>query len=203
MFGSFIGNICGIGYFMSYQILGILAALLIFRKEKTAVTVFIGSVMGSFALQWLPVLYAFFLDFGRRAHIAALLTMVALVFVVWQKSPKGALTGRTFTWNIKNIILSNIALRSNVFLTYILFKVPASSLVFFLMAHEAGFIYFLIIFGSRLLTSFLTAFIDLIIKALTGKDDVETKLKLVGRNANGTTYAELPNAWRSLNNGRK
>lgn len=37
-------------------------------------------------------------------------------------------------------------------------------------------------------------FIDLIIKALTGKDDVETKLKLVGRNANGTTYAELPNA---------
>lgn len=107
MFGSFIGNICGIGYFMSYQILGILAALLIFRKEKTAVTVFIGSVMGSFALQWLPVLYAFFLDFGRRAHIAALLTMVALVFVVWQKSPKGALTGRTFTWNIKNIILEN------------------------------------------------------------------------------------------------
>lgn len=37
-------------------------------------------------------------------------------------------------------------------------------------------------------------FIDLIVKALTGKDDVETKLKLVGRNANGTTYAELPKA---------
>lgn len=37
-------------------------------------------------------------------------------------------------------------------------------------------------------------FIDLIVKALTGKDNVETKLKLVGRNANGTTYAELPNA---------
>lgn len=37
-------------------------------------------------------------------------------------------------------------------------------------------------------------FIDLIVKALTDKDDVETKLKLVGRNANGTTYAELPNA---------
>lgn len=37
-------------------------------------------------------------------------------------------------------------------------------------------------------------FIDLIVKALTGKDEVETKLKLIGRNANGTTYAELPNA---------
>lgn len=37
-------------------------------------------------------------------------------------------------------------------------------------------------------------FIDLIVKALTDKDNVEIKLKLVGRNANGTTYAELPNA---------
>lgn len=37
-------------------------------------------------------------------------------------------------------------------------------------------------------------FIDLIIKALTGKNDVETSLKLVGRNNNGTIYAALPNA---------
>lgn len=37
-------------------------------------------------------------------------------------------------------------------------------------------------------------FIDLIIKALKGKDKVETNLKLVGRNNNGTIYAALPNA---------
>ena len=37
-------------------------------------------------------------------------------------------------------------------------------------------------------------FIDLIIKALTGKNNVETSLKLVGRNNNGTIYAALPNA---------
>lgn len=37
-------------------------------------------------------------------------------------------------------------------------------------------------------------FIDLIIKALAGKDKVETNLKLVGRNNNGTVYASLPNA---------
>ena len=37
-------------------------------------------------------------------------------------------------------------------------------------------------------------FIDLIVKALTGKNNVETKLKLVGRNNNGTIYAALPNA---------
>jgi hypothetical protein len=34
----------------------------------------------------------------------------------------------------------------------------------------------------------------LIIKALTGKEKVETELKLVGRNNNGTVYAALPQA---------
>lgn len=37
-------------------------------------------------------------------------------------------------------------------------------------------------------------FIDLIIKALAGKNNIETNLKLVGRNNNGTVYAALPNA---------
>lgn len=37
-------------------------------------------------------------------------------------------------------------------------------------------------------------FIDLIIKALNGKNNVVTELKLVGRNNNGTVYAALPNA---------
>ena len=37
-------------------------------------------------------------------------------------------------------------------------------------------------------------FIDLIVKALTGKNNVVTELKLVGRNNNGTIYAALPNA---------
>jgi hypothetical protein len=37
-------------------------------------------------------------------------------------------------------------------------------------------------------------FNDLIIKALTDKKDVKTNLKLVGRNVNGTVYAQLPNA---------
>ena len=37
-------------------------------------------------------------------------------------------------------------------------------------------------------------FIDLVIKALKGKEKVETNLKLVGRNSNGTIYATLPSA---------
>lgn len=37
-------------------------------------------------------------------------------------------------------------------------------------------------------------FIDLVIKALAGKNNVITKLKLVGRVNNGVTYASLPNS---------
>ena len=37
-------------------------------------------------------------------------------------------------------------------------------------------------------------FIDLVIKALAGKNNVETNLKLVGRNSEGTIYADLPRA---------
>lgn len=37
-------------------------------------------------------------------------------------------------------------------------------------------------------------FIDLIVKALTGKDSIKAYLKLVGRLTNGVTYAALPSA---------
>lgn len=46
--------------------------------------------------------------------------------------------------------------------------------------------------GSKIKT--VDQFIDLIIKALKGKETVKTNLKLVGRNNNGTIYATLPNA---------
>ena len=37
-------------------------------------------------------------------------------------------------------------------------------------------------------------FVDLVLKALVGKNNVTTKLKLVGRNNNGTIYAAIPRA---------
>ena len=46
--------------------------------------------------------------------------------------------------------------------------------------------------GDKIKT--MEQFIDLVIKALNGKNKVETNLKLVGRNSNGTIYADLPKA---------
>lgn len=91
MFGSFMGNMAGISYFVAYQILGLLTALLLFHKEKPGFTILMGSVMGSFSLQWLPVLYAFVFDFTIRAHIFALLTMVFItgaIYTIRRKTEK-------------------------------------------------------------------------------------------------------------------
>ena len=46
--------------------------------------------------------------------------------------------------------------------------------------------------GSKIKS--IDQFIDLIVKALQGKEKVTTKLKLIGRANNGTVYATLPNA---------
>ena len=78
MFGSLIGNVAGISYFLAFQILGILLALYLFQKEKLCLTVLYGSVLGSFALHWLPTLYAFLLNFTVKAHIFAFITFVAI-----------------------------------------------------------------------------------------------------------------------------
>lgn len=82
MFGSFIGNIAGISYFLAFQILGILLSLSLFRMERKGFAVLMGSVLGSFSLQWLPVLYAFFWSFTIHAHLSALFSMAAITTCV-------------------------------------------------------------------------------------------------------------------------
>lgn len=114
MFGSFMGNICGIGYFILYQLMGILLAGVVFKKEKNMTAVFLGSVIGSFSLQWLPVLYAFFLDFSLTAHIAALITLMILCAAFIGKGGKEILAARitdakkdSFFANAKKIFTKN------------------------------------------------------------------------------------------------
>ena len=88
MFGSFIGNVAGISYFLAFQILGILLALYLFQKEKTGTTLLFGSVFGSFALHWLPTIYAFFFQFSVKAHLFAFITFVDYLGCVsfWQRT---------------------------------------------------------------------------------------------------------------------
>lgn len=81
MFGTALGNITGTLYFMVYQVVGVLLAYTIFKKENRWFKLLIGSVMGSFLIHWLPTLVAFFMDFTIAAHIIALV-LLAMIFVV-------------------------------------------------------------------------------------------------------------------------
>ena len=109
MFGTLSGNIMGIGYFLIFQILGIFLSFMFFKKEnlpgaKNGFILLMGSVLGSFSLQWLPVIYAFFLDFTVIAHILALITMLTLTAAAYfaigrQILPAGAgLMARVKKW---------------------------------------------------------------------------------------------------------
>lgn len=78
MYGSIMGNIIGIGYFLAFQALGILFANSFLKKNNPAFRLLIGSVLGSFSLSWFPVLFAVFCGFTVRAHILALAAAVVL-----------------------------------------------------------------------------------------------------------------------------
>lgn len=102
MFGSALGNLVGVSYFAAFQVLGIILALILFKKEKLGFTILLGSTIGSFSLQWLPVVYSFFLNFTVKSHILALFTMIAITFFVFYFSKeKSILNGRKINFNIK------------------------------------------------------------------------------------------------------
>lgn len=127
MFGSTIGNIAGIGYFLSFQLLGICLAFYLFRKEKIAVTTLLGSVLGSFAFHWLPTIFAFFLRFRVTAHIWALFTFAAMVFFVsFLVEDRTLLAGRKFSFRPKEVCKENpvlfVLIPLYVFVVIVLFR---------------------------------------------------------------------------------
>lgn len=107
MFGSLLGNIGGVGYFLLFQVLGAWIACHIFKNEKTMTALFLGSVIGSFCLQWLPVLFAFFFDFSIGAHMAALFLMCVLAAAAYMKTERGAAARRFTGINLKQTIAEN------------------------------------------------------------------------------------------------
>lgn len=82
MYGSIGGNVVGILYFLVYQIVGILFALQFFKKENVALKMLLGSVIGSFSLQWFPVICSFFMGFTQASHVVALVFFLFFVILV-------------------------------------------------------------------------------------------------------------------------
>lgn len=76
MNGSFMGNTFGAVYFLLFQAAGQVLAGRFLRRESEAAKLVLGSVFGSFLLQWLPAVLAFFFGFTGRAHLLALLCLI-------------------------------------------------------------------------------------------------------------------------------
>lgn len=76
MFGTMIGNVIGTLYFFVFQLTGFMLAFLLLRKEAFLSKIVLGSVIGAVLLHWLPIIWAFFFDFGYLAHILAALCLV-------------------------------------------------------------------------------------------------------------------------------
>ena len=85
MFGSISGSIVATFYYMFFQIAGFMVATALLKKEKIFIKILIGSCIGSLLLHWLPVLFAFTVDFTISAHILAAVSLLPLIWYANKK----------------------------------------------------------------------------------------------------------------------
>ena len=114
MEGTLGGAVFAAAFFALFQLSGLSVARLVLPRESAGVRLLMGSVWGSVALQWFPVLLAFFLGFTPAAHLGAL--MLALLVggaALWlgRSTPFGfrkacaALGRRWFLWVVLGVWL--------------------------------------------------------------------------------------------------
>lgn len=98
MNGSFFGGVCALLYFLIFQLGGMLLAACFLQNERRYVRVILGSAAGSVLLMWLPALWAFPFGFSMAAHLAALLTLMAVVgAAVFLRRPSLRCSGKTIS----------------------------------------------------------------------------------------------------------
>lgn len=86
MEGSFWGNVTGIAYFLAFQCFGILLSHAVLKKEASSLKLLVGSVFGSVLMQWIPLLFSFFLTFSLSAHLLALVLVGSASIVFFLRS---------------------------------------------------------------------------------------------------------------------
>lgn len=112
MFGSFAGICLSIIYYMVFQAAGFCLVCRFMQDRSLLFRVLFGSVAGSFAFQWIPVIFAFIFDFTLTAHIIAFVLPVAIViYGVYKryfsqlKDVKEALKEHKIMWILTVIML--------------------------------------------------------------------------------------------------
>ncbi len=72
------GTLTAVAFLAVFQGVGQCLARALLCRRGTGLRLLLGSVLGSVLAHWLPALWAFGLGFGRRAHLAAVVTALAL-----------------------------------------------------------------------------------------------------------------------------
>ena len=86
-----IGNLTAVLYYMFFVISGIIIMFRLLNGQKLSIMFkcLLGSVFGTLEFQWIPIIFAFFMDFMVRAHICALVIQVLVFILVILKTNGG------------------------------------------------------------------------------------------------------------------
>lgn len=86
-----IGNITAVLYYMFFVISGIIIMFRLLNSQKLSIMFkcLLGSVFGTLEFQWMPIIFAFFMDFTVEAHICALVIQVLVFILVILKTNGG------------------------------------------------------------------------------------------------------------------
>ncbi len=88
--GSLAGDLVAIIFYLFFQVTGIwvMSRILAGERFSAAFRCLIGSVGGTLAFQWFPILFAFFLDFTVAAHLSGAVLQILLCLAVWYKTER-------------------------------------------------------------------------------------------------------------------
>jgi len=88
MNGSVFGNIIGILYYIMFLLLGIGIITRLLKKENLSIAfrILIGSIAGTVAMQWFPLLFSFFFGFTILSHILALFLLLLIYLIIKRKT---------------------------------------------------------------------------------------------------------------------
>lgn len=87
MLGSMTGNFIAAIFFLLFQLGGILIALHILQNESICFKILVGSVMGNFALHWLPCILAIVFGFNIASNLFGLAIFLFLCLLICNTIP--------------------------------------------------------------------------------------------------------------------
>ncbi len=102
--GTFSGNLIGFLYFTLFIFAGIYISNNIFKKLSCLTRLWLGTVLGTVLLMWLPVAVSFIVGFNIASHIIALILLAGIAVLSFFISKKPVLWQSDFSFSRDDIL---------------------------------------------------------------------------------------------------